>query len=134
MFAREVHDLGDFRLRDFIRIDAAFADPVVMNMQHYSCGGFVILAEEALQNMHDELHRRVVVIENEDPIHVRPLGLRFCLGDNRSARPALLVPALAIVVRHTAGSRTAARKVCLCEGESHGLSIAFTLCLGHAVT
>ena len=100
MFARKVHDLRDLGFRDLIRIDAAFADPVVMNMQHYSRGGFVIFAEEAFQNMHDELHRRVVVIENEDPVHVRPLGLRLCLGNDRSARPALLVPALTIVVSH----------------------------------
>ena len=134
MFACKVHDLRDLGFRDLIRIDAAFADPVVMNMQHYSRGGFVILAEEAFQNMHDELHRRVVVIENEDPVHVRPLGLRLCLGNARSPRPALLVPALAIIVRHTFGSRTADRQVSLCKGESHGQSIAFRLRLGHAAT
>ena len=134
MFARKVHDLRDLGFRDFVRIDAAFADPVVVNMQHNSCGGFVVLSEEALQNMHDELHRRVVVVENEDPLHIRPLGLRFCLGDDRGARPALLVPALAIIVRHTGGSRTTDRKVGLCRGESHGRSIALRLRLGHAVT
>src|SRR5262249_40265613 len=104
MFARKVHDLRDLGFRDLVRINAAFADPVMMDMQHYSRGSFVVLAKEALQNMHDELHRGIVVIKNKNPVHVRALGLRLCLGNDRSAWPALLVPALAIVVRHTVGS------------------------------
>lgn len=108
MFARKVHDLRDLGFRDLVRIDAAFADPVMMHMQHYSCGGFVVLAKEAFQNMHDEFHGGVVVVENEDPVHVRPLGLRLGLGDDRSARSALLVPALAIIVGHP--GRGAARQ------------------------
>ena len=134
MFARKVHDLRDLGFRDLVRIDAAFADPVMMHMHHYSCGGFVVLAKEAFQNMHDEFHGGVVVVENEDPVHVRPLGLRLGLGDDRSAWSALLVPALAIVVGHIGGSRTTDRNISLCKGESHGRSIAFGLHLGHAVT
>ena len=134
MFARKVHDLRDLGFRDLVRIDAAFADPVMMHMQHYSCGGFVVLAEEAFQNVHDELHGRVVVVENEDPVHVRPLGLRLGLGDDRSARPALLVSTLAIIVGHASGPQDADRKVSFCKRESHGRSIAFGLRLGHAVT
>ena len=134
MFARKVHDLRNLGFCDFVSIDAALADPVMVNMQHYSCGGFVVLAEEAFQNMHDEFHRGVVVVENEDPVHIRPLGLRFCLGDDRGARPALLVSALAVIVSHTGGSRTTDRKVSRCKGECHGRSIAFRLRLGHAIT
>lgn len=134
MFARKVHDLRDLGFRDFVRIDPAFADPVMMNMQHYSCGGFVVLSEEALQNMHDKLHRRVVVVENEDPVHVRPFGLRLRLGDDRGARPALLVPALAVIVSHTGGQRPTDRKASFCKGECHRRSIAFRLRLGHAIT
>ena len=67
-------------------------------------------------------------------LHVRPLGLRLGLGDDRSAWSALLVPALAIVVGHIGGSRTTDRNISLCKGESHGRSIAFGLHLGHAVT
>ena len=134
MFARKVHDLRDLGFRDFVSIDAAFADPVVVNMQHNSCGGFVVLSEEALQNMHDELHRRVIVVENEDSVHVRALGLRLCLCDDRGARPALLVPALAVIVSHTGGPRAPDRKVGLCQGERHDRSFTFRLRLGHAVT
>ena len=134
MFARKVHDLRDLGFCDLIRVDAAFADPVVVDMQHYSCGGFVVLAEEAFQNMHDEFHRGVVVVENEDPVHVRPLGLRLRLRDDRGARTALLVSTLAIIVGHASGPQDTDRKVSFCKGESHGRSIAFRVCLGHAVT
>lgn len=100
MFACKVHDLRDLGFRDFVSIDAAFADPVVVNMQHNSCGGFVILPEEPLQHMHNELHGCVVVIENEYAVHVRPLGLRLSLGNDPGGRPALVIPALAILVSH----------------------------------
>ena len=100
MFPRKVHDLRDLGFRDFVSKNTTFADPVMMHMQHNSCGSFVILSEEALQHVHNELHRRVVVIENEHPVHVGPLGLRFGFGDDRSARAALIIPALPIVIRH----------------------------------
>ena len=125
MFACKVHHLRYLGFCDLIRIDAAFADAVVVDMQHYSCGGFVVLSEEAFQNMHDELHRRVIVVENEDPVHVRPLGLRLGLGDDRSARPALVVATLAIIVGHTGGAQFTDRQVSLCKGESHVQSIAY---------
>ena len=68
MFARKVHDLRDLGFRDFVSIDAAFADPMVMNMQHNSCGGFVVLPEEPLQDMHNEFHWRIVIVEDEHPV------------------------------------------------------------------
>ena len=120
MFARKVHHLRHLGLRDFVSIDATFADPVVMHMQHNSCGGFVILAEESLQHVHDEFHRRVVVIEDEHAVHARPLGLRLGLGDDRGAGPALLVPALAVVVRHPRRSVVADAEAVgqvLCSGD-----------------
>jgi len=100
MFARKVHDLRHLGFRYLVRIDAAFSDPMVMYMQHNSCGSFMIFAEEPLQHMHNELHRRVIIIENEYTIQVRPFGLRFGLGNDRCARPALLIPAFTIVVGH----------------------------------
>jgi hypothetical protein len=57
----------------------------------------MMLAEEPLQHVHNELHWRVIVLENEHPVHVWPLGLRLGLGDDSGARPALLVPALAML-------------------------------------
>ena len=130
MFARKVHDLRDLGFRDLVRKDAAFADPVVVNMQHNSCGGFVVLSEEAFQYVHDELHRRVIVIENKDPVHIRPLGLRLGLGNDRRIRSALFVPALAILVGHLRGaSRWALHgRIIGRKRGHHGQGIAFRGC------
>src|SRR5207237_10518676 len=50
--------------------------------------------------VHNELHWRVIVVENEHAVHVWPLGLRLGLGNDRSAGPALVIPAFAIIIRH----------------------------------
>lgn len=138
MFAGKVHDLRYLGLCDLIGIDTAFAYPVVVDMQHNSCGGFVILAEEAFQHVHDELHRRVVVVENKNPVHIRPLGLRLCLGNDRCPGSALLVPALAIVVGHSrrvAARQARGRRLNRCKWGHHGRGIAFQgLYRGRAVT
>ena len=63
MFAGKVHHLRHFGLSDFVGVDTAFADPVMVNVEHNSRRGFAVFIEEALQHMHDELHRRVVVVE-----------------------------------------------------------------------
>ena len=138
MFARKVHDLRDLGFRDFIGIDAAFADPVVMDVQHNPGCGLPIFVEKALQNVHDELHRRVVVVENKNPVHIRPLGLRLCLGNDRCPGSALLVPALAIVVGHSrrvAARQARGRRLNRCKWGHHGRGIAFQgLYRGRAVT
>src|SRR5262245_54720116 len=118
MFARKVHHLRHLGLCHLISIDAAFAYSMVMYMQHNSCGGFVILAEEPLKDVHDNLHRRVIVVENQDPVHIWPLGLRLGLRNDTGARPTLLIAALAIVVRHP--GRAAGWQ------ERAGLSICFS--------
>jgi hypothetical protein len=106
VFARKVHDLRDLGFRDLVGENTTFTDAVVMHMQHNSCGSFMILAEETLQHVHNEFHWRVVVIENEHTVHVGALGLRLGLGDNRSPGPALLIPALSIVIGHARCSAT----------------------------
>ena len=120
MFARKVHDLRHLGLSYLVRKDATFADPVVMHMQHNSCGGFMILAEEPLKHMHNEFHRCVVIVENEYAIHVRPLCLRLGLGNNCRARTALLIPAFTIIVGHAwricARQRHACRTVLVDQG------------------
>ena len=100
MFARKVHDLCHFGLSHLVRVNAAFADPMMMYMQHNSCGGFMVLAKKPLQHVHNELHWRVVIVENEYTVHVWPLGLRFGLRNDRGARPTVLIAALAIILGH----------------------------------
>ena len=98
MFARKVHNLRHFGFRNFIGVDSALSDSIVVDVQHDSCGRFAILVEEALENVNHEFHRRVIVIEQQNAVKVRPLGLRLCLGDDRGSGTFIAL-ALSIVVR-----------------------------------
>ena len=100
MFARKVHDLRYFGLCYLVRKNTTFADPVVVHMQHNSCGRFVIFAKKSFQHVHDEFHWRVIVIEDEHAVHVWPLGLRLGLGNNCRAGPTLFIPAFTIIIGH----------------------------------
>ncbi len=75
-------------------------DPVVVDMQHDLGRGLAVLVEESLQHVNHELHRRVVVVEQQHPVHARPLGLRPRLGDDGGPRSAGILPLLAVVVGH----------------------------------
>ena len=98
MFAGKVHNLRHFGFRHFVCKDSAFAYTVLMHMHHDPVRRVVILVEEALQDMNHEFHRRVVVVEQQNTIKVRPLRLRPRLGNDRRPRCAVAF-ALAIVVR-----------------------------------
>ena len=87
-----------FGLGDLVGKDAAFPDPVMMDVQHDPGRGLAVLVEEALQHVDHELHRRVVVVEDQHAVEVRPLGLRLGLGDDRGPGRAGLAT-LALVVR-----------------------------------
>src|SRR5665213_4579907 len=127
MFSGKVHDLRHFGLSYFICIDTAFAKTVVMDVQHNSRRGLVIPAEKALQNVHDELHRRVIVVEDEHAVHARLLGLRLGLGNDRSARAALIGAALTVIVRH-AGRAVSRRLEFLIAILCHDVAVAKQPC------
>jgi hypothetical protein len=82
----EIHDLGHFGLGHLKCIDPAFAHSVIVNMEHYAGGRFAILLEKALQNVDDEFHRRVVVVEDQNTVEARLLG--FGLGARDDGRAA----------------------------------------------
>src|SRR6185503_9908909 len=100
MLAGEVHDLCDLGLRHFVRVDAALPDTVLVHMQHDPGRFLATLLEEALEHMNDELHRSVVVIEQEHAVQARPLRLRPCLGDD--AGPAVAVIGSPNLITHLA--------------------------------
>src|SRR3569623_93295 len=56
--------------------------------------------------MNAELHRRVVVIKDQNAIQARPLGARLGLGDDRRARPGPV--RTAVVLGHADGKERAA--------------------------
>src|SRR5262245_45156149 len=72
MLAGEVHDLSDLGFRNFICVDAALPDTVLVHMQHDPGRLLAAFLEEALEHVDDELHRRVVVVEQEHPVQARP--------------------------------------------------------------
>src|SRR5271155_2692018 len=76
VLARVVHDLRDLGLGDFVRENPALADAVVMHVQH-DLGRFLgILVEERSQDRNHELHGRVVVVQQQNAVHVG--SLRLC--------------------------------------------------------
>ena len=86
VLAREVHDLHHLGLGHLVGKDAAFTDTMLMNVHHDSLGGVVVLMEEALQHLHDKLHRSVTVVQKQHAVEVGAIGLRLGFGDDRSAR------------------------------------------------
>src|SRR5258708_164057 len=75
VFTGKVHDLCHLGLRHLVGKDSAFPDPVLVHMHHDPVGGLVVLVKKSLQHVHHELHRGVVVVEQEHPVEARPLGL-----------------------------------------------------------
>src|SRR5690606_22705884 len=72
---RELGDLGHLRLRHLVGEDATDPDPSSVDMQHDAGGFLAALPEEPLEDVHDELHRRVVVVEQQHLVERRLLRL-----------------------------------------------------------
>lgn len=113
MFSGKVHDLCHFCFGDFVGVNAALANSVMVDMQHDLGCSLPVLVKEPFQNMDNKFHGRVVVIQQQHAVHARPLGLRLGLGNDRSARPAWILALLAVVIRHprleTRGCRLGSR-------------------------
>src|SRR6476660_4350209 len=104
VLTRKVHHLRDLGLGDLIGEHATLPDTVMVDVEHDLGGGFSILLKEPLKDVNDELHRSVVVVEDQNAIEVRALGLRLDLGDDRSRRTAG-VPVAVFVVAHLGSGR-----------------------------
>ena len=86
--------LGDFRFRDLECEDAADAHAAAMDVQHHIYRSLAGLAENLFQYVDDEFHRRVIVVQQENLVERRFLGLGARLGDDPGAggaRPVLVV-------------------------------------------
>jgi hypothetical protein len=57
-----------------------------------------VLLEEAFNHMDDELHRRVVIVQDQDAVHVRPFRLRAGARDDH--RAVLVVVPTIVAGRH----------------------------------
>ena len=91
VLAGEVNNLCDFCFGYFVGIDTTNAYSLSVNMQHDLSRFFAVFAEKSLQNMDDELHRRVVVVEQQNLVHRRLLGFRAGLGDDAGRWPTRFV-------------------------------------------
>jgi len=63
MLPGEIHHLGDLRFCDFISVDTAFADPMVMDMQHDARRFLDRFVEIFAENDHNEFLGRVIIVE-----------------------------------------------------------------------
>src|SRR5437764_13368443 len=125
VLAREVHHLRHLGLGDFIGEHAALANPMVMNVQHDLGGGLDVLLEEPFQDENDELHRSIVVIQDQDAIKIRALGLWLDLGDDGSSRTAGASGAVFVIAHSGRRGRERGRKGWVGSGSElqHGTGV-----------
>ena len=107
----------DFRFRDFPRIDAGDAAAVEVHLHHDAVRLGRRLLEHRLEHVDDELHGRVVVVEQDDAVERRLLGfladafldrVRRSGPDDPPCRPCSKISAyLAERRRHSCRSRSA---------------------------
>src|SRR5512144_2169923 len=71
VLARIGRDLLDLGGSDVARVDAADPHAFAMDLQHHLGRPLPGHAEELLQHQHHELHRRVVVVEQQNLVHRR---------------------------------------------------------------
>ncbi|MBB2787834.1 UNVERIFIED_ORG: hypothetical protein GGD43_003037 [Rhizobium esperanzae] len=94
----EVHHLADLRFRYLVCEYSAFADAVIVDMEHDAGGTFTILLKKTLQNMNDEFHGCVVVIQKQHAIEVGLLGLRLRARDDRGSAISVVPVPFAVVL------------------------------------
>ena len=100
MLTREIHNLRHLGLGYLIGVYAAHTDTLVVDMQHDPRGFFPPLIEMLLDHMHHELHRRVIVIEQQHLVKMRPLCFRARFGD-KSGTTIFLMASVRAFIRST---------------------------------
>ena len=85
MPARKFNDLRHFRLSNLKCEHAANTHAMTMDMEHHLYRVLAAFGEEFLKYMHNELHWRVVVVEQEDLVERRFLGFRARARDDTGA-------------------------------------------------
>mgnify|MGYP003716122175 CR=1 FL=1 len=71
----KVQYLRDLCFGHFVSIDTAQPHALLVDMKHDARGLFPGTIEEMFQDVDDKLHRRVIVIQQQDLVHGRFLGL-----------------------------------------------------------
>ena len=95
MTAGKFNDLRHFCFGNFVGEHAANPHTVAMDMQHYLNRVLPALGEKIFQDMNDEFHRRVVVVQQQNLVKRRLFDLGAGFRDDTGAGTIL---ALAVIV------------------------------------
>ena len=76
----KVQYLRDLCFGHFVSIHPTQPHALLVDMKHDTCGLFPGAVEELFQNVHDELHRRVIIVQQEHTIERRLFRAHPCLG------------------------------------------------------
>lgn len=82
MLVSKIHYLRNFGFSNFVRKYATLSNAVAMHMQHDLRRLVSCLVEVALKNQNNELHRRVIIIQQQHPVHARFFRARLGTRDN----------------------------------------------------
>ena len=85
MATGKFNDLRHLGFRHFVGEHAANTHAVAMDMQHHLHRFLAVLVEKPFQDVNDELHRRVIVIQDENFIKAGLLGLGARFRDDAGA-------------------------------------------------
>ena len=101
MAAGKFNDLCHFCFRHLIGEDAANTHTVTVDMQHHFHRILAVFGKEFLEDMNDEFHRRIIVIQQQHLVERRlfDLGARFCDDTGSGTVFALTIPLAVIVAR-----------------------------------
>ncbi len=105
---REFNDLRDLGFGDVIGENAADADAVAVDVEHDLHRLLAVLVEDLFQDVDDEFHRRVVVVEQEHLVHARLLGLGARFRDDAGAVVTVARSLAALAASVTSVSHVAA--------------------------
>ena len=106
MSAGEFNHLRHFCFRHFVGEDSADTHTMPVDLQHDLHGLVATFVEESLEDVHDEFHRRVVVVQQKHLIETGLLRLGPCFrnhaGSGAIADAVVLarLAAIAFFVRH----------------------------------
>jgi hypothetical protein len=109
MLAREVHHLRHLRLRNLISIDAADSDAFLMHMKHDARGFFTMFIKEPFEDVNDELHWRIIIVQKKHFVQARPLRLRTRFGNDAGFEVGITLKA--VVACHRQDHRVSITKL-----------------------
>src|SRR5262252_7712916 len=85
MLPGEIHNLSDLGFGYLVGVHTADPNTAAMHMQHDARRLLPVLVKEPFEDVNDELHRGVIIIQHQYFVHGRLLRLRLLLDDDACA-------------------------------------------------